>query len=352
METIPAKESEMNADIDLLIMEYIDGVASPEDVRALEDWISRSAENRDYATRTAALYTAVEGVGGESLFVPENGWKSVRDRMQRLDPQEEPRMQRNAWKWFWRSVAVSLLVGVGACLYLLIPQTYGAHSLVCLYADNGSNVRIVLPDNSVATLNADTYLSYSPNYGKSSRDLYLNGEAYIQAASNPEVPMVVHTGGLEVTVVGTTFNVRNYQDDNQAVVELEHGRVMLATVNDTCTMAPGDRAEFSKKDGIMTLKPGGIRHDSDWKSSILRFENTPLSDIARTLSRHYKADVVINDSQLKSQCYYGSFNTSSQNLDEVLSALSRIGYFDYSINGRNVIISKSKSHPSIPCLKQ
>lgn len=338
----------MNADIDLLIMEYVDGVASQEDEKALEDWISLSPENRDYARRTAALYTAAEGIGGDSLFIPENGWKSIKERTTKPEPLVSEGLRRgNVWNWFMRAVAVIILIGVGACLYLLIPRAYGTQNLISLYSDSGSSVRVVLPDKSVVTLNADTYLSYPPNYGKTSRDLFLNGEAYIQAATNPEVPMVVHTSGLDVTVVGTTFNVRNYQDDSQAVVELEQGKVMLTTFSDTCTMAPGDRAEFMKRDGILTLRNGGIKHDSDWKSSIIRFENTPLSDIARTLSRHYKVEVAVSDSKLKSQRYYGSFNTSLQDLDDVLSTLSTIGYFDYSVNGRNVIITnKPTSHPS------
>lgn len=343
MDSQATNENITTSGIDLLIIEYIDGQISADDALRLEQWVSESDDNYAYARQIAATYTATEGACAESLFDAENGWKQFQAK---VAPTEEKSSRFNSiktWRTVWCSIAAALAIGIGICLYMLIPESTGTNNLISLYSDSGSSVRIVLPDKSVVTLNADTYLSYPPTYGKKSRDLYLNGEAYIEAAPNPKVPMIVHTGGLEVKVIGTTFNVRNYKEEAKAVVELERGKVSLATLQDTCIINPGDRAELNKRNGQLTIKYAGIKHDSDWRQSILRFENTPLGDIAKTLCRHYRAEIVINSPALDSQCYYGSFNTATQDINDVLSSLSKVGYFDYTLTGRKALIYPKKN---------
>src|SRR5690606_18122735 len=87
---------------------------------------------------------------------------------------------------------------------------------------------ILLPDSSEIILNANSTLSYATHWNKSkAREVFLSGEAFFKVQEKPVASgyakFVVHTGNLDIEVLGTQFNVHHRRNKTQVV--LNSGKV-------------------------------------------------------------------------------------------------------------------------------
>ncbi len=95
----------------------------------------------------------------------------------------------------------------------------------------GSKTNLELPDGTRVWLNAASKISYNENFGKSSRELFLSGEAYFEVAKDKQKPFIVHTASMDIKVTGTVFNVKAYPSDGSSETSLFEGSVEVALKN-------------------------------------------------------------------------------------------------------------------------
>src|SRR6185437_16548338 len=143
-------------------------------------------------------------------------------------------------------------------------------------------------------LNAQSSLRFPVGFSGKERKVDLTGEAYFEVARDAARPFKVSMAkGKEVTVLGTRFDVRDYADDPAAAAMLLDGSVRVRNGGRSMTLEPGQQA---------TLDPGGavaVAHDDDaeasisWTKGLFRFNNLPLADVLRQLSRWYEEDVIL-----------------------------------------------------------
>ena len=91
-------------------------------------------------------------------------------------------------------------------------------------------------------------MSYAQDFGINERALNLTGEAYFEVTKNKHIPFKVHTDELDVKVLGTKFNFRNYQDDLEAKVCLLEGKVALSTQQKENDTSPGSASPIRQED--------------------------------------------------------------------------------------------------------
>ena len=113
-------------------------------------------------------------------------------------------------------------------------------------ADKGDKARIELPDGTNVVLNSASQMSYLNDFGKKNRCVQLNGEAFFKVAHDESRTFIVQVGELEVKVLGTSFNVSAYEDDEDIVVVLQEGKVGVYAQGMSHTMIPGDKLEYNK----------------------------------------------------------------------------------------------------------
>ena len=121
-----------------------------------------------------------------------------------------------------------IVYGAAAVILLLIASTisywWGERQLQNQFADIlveaplGAKTKLILPDSTLVWLNAGSKIVYSQGFGVKDRHLRLNGEAYFEVAKDSLNRFVVQAGDLAVEALGTSFNVKAYEEDNQAVV--------------------------------------------------------------------------------------------------------------------------------------
>lgn len=206
---------------------------------------------------------------------------------------------------------------------------------IIVEAPLGSKSKICLPDSTILWLNAGSKVVYSQGFGVENRNLKLEGEGYFEVKKNKKVPFVVSTSELDVTVLGTKFNFRNYLDDREVIVELLEGKVSLMSQmepDQVKYLAPMERMVMNKETGSMDiLKSEGVAKASAWTQDILFFNEELLPDIVQDLMRSYGVQIEIKNQNLVESRFYGLFNIQKQNVFDVLDLFAKTGRLKYIV---------------------
>lgn len=253
---------------------------------------------------------------------------------------------RQSYKWYrtWSVAAVAIVL-----LGLITVTAYwqGSRQIQSNFSDIvveaplGSKTKLTLPDGSTVWLNAGSKMVYSQGFGVSDRRLAFQGEGYFEVEKNDEMPFLVQTHDVNVTVVGTKFNFRNYPEYEEAVVELLEGKVALENqLKEEAVryLSPNEKMVLHKATGEMDITSTKVKEATLWTENILLFDEDLLPDIVRELERSYHVQIEIENEDLKQTRFYGQFNQLEQNIYDVLDMLSETGKLKYHEEGKVIYL--------------
>jgi len=213
----------------------------------------------------------------------------------------------------------------------------------------GIRSQVILPDGSTVWLNAESTIRFQVPFSENSRNVDLIGEAFFDVTKNPKQLFVVHSGNVDVKVLGTRFNYKAFEEDKNIEVVLEEGKIALNLNSDSgnkeTTLKPGDRAVIQKENGETTISNQKINKYIAWHTGKLVFENTPMSDVALMLERWYGIEVIVQDKEIMNYRFTTTFeNESLFQVIELLGLSSpiRIEYVPATIRKDNQTQTRSK----------
>jgi ferric-dicitrate binding protein FerR (iron transport regulator) len=219
-------------------------------------------------------------------------------------------------------------------------QIFGNPTYAEIYVPRGDNARIFFQDGTQAYLNADTKIRYPKKFGLFKRKVFLSGEAYFIVSPNKHRPFIVNTGSVDVRVLGTSFNVKAYNDDEQIKVVLDEGKITFDTPTNRYKVAPGQQIVYDKTAGACTIQ--NLPQSSNislWKYQITYLNDTPLSEVIRTLERKYDVSFRIKDREALKYTY--TLTTRQTSLEEILSELQKIAPVKFMKKGTEIEVSLS-----------
>lgn len=234
---------------------------------------------------------------------------------------------------FWQiaaAVAV-LLITVGTTLLIdRVSRPDGHVEWLDAYCPYGKTMTISLPDGSSITLNAGSRLVYPTAFTGDARKVFLSGEAFADITKDPKKKFEISANELDITVHGTSFNVRSYPGDSEAEVILFSGSIDLNTKSQTrsrkISMTPGDVARIERSNGSIAVED--FSTESFRGDARLVFVNTRLIDIAAQFERVFDVNLVIRNPEIAQQRYLASF-INGESLDEILTVLTKTGKIRY-----------------------
>ncbi len=247
-------------------------------------------------------------------------------------------------KYLQMAAGYAAAVLVGAALVFVfthtrtLPEQVQGGSFI-VQTDNSDRSFTQLPDGSRIWLNKGTKIEYNQQFGIGNRNVLLNGEAYFEVAKNKKLAFIVKTKSIDVTALGTSFNVNAYDDGNEVTTTLYTGKV---NVQSTLTgyktiLNPFEVAVFSKtKDKITTYVFTGPEKPV-WMEPEFRFDMLPLIDISKQLERNYNVVFVYRNQKIKHLKFSGTFDRDEK-LDEILRVIKINTNIDYAIKNDSVII--------------
>ncbi|MDI9604634.1 MAG: DUF4974 domain-containing protein [Bacteroidota bacterium] len=322
-----------------ILIDYLKGKLDPVEASKVEEWVSLSDEHRATLENLYVLMFVGDRVKAQSEIDVERAYEEFKQRLATLS--RERKVKRIPT---WRRVAsVAAIIAV-----LFFSGTFGTLLLMernveplRITTDLGERVQIKLPDGSNVWLNTYSSLEYKQSYFPRVRRVNLKGEAYFDVAHNRSLPFIVANNGSQIEVVGTQFNVRCNDDENFLSATLMEGAILFSNpASDSDIMLkPGQELLFDKETRQVQVKE--LTHPEDmvgWKEGRLIFENASLSEIAKTLERHYNVEIVFKDDKVKNERFNAEFETTD-NIYQILSMLELTQKFKYEINKREIVIS-------------
>jgi ferric-dicitrate binding protein FerR (iron transport regulator) len=184
---------------------------------------------------------------------------------------------------------------------------------------------IELNDGSSIRLNQGSSISYPKKFGKKERKIQLRGEAFFEVTPDKDKPFVIETVNAQIRVLGTSFNVNAYDEQQLTAVTVKTGKVELKSrKNNTLPpllLAAGEQGLLRVADGQLSK-----HHTSDYDNSLawtnhqLRFNYTPLNEAIRTIEKVYGVNIRLEDGVNQNQPITASFN--QQNVEYILDVLA------------------------------
>lgn len=196
----------------------------------------------------------------------------------------------------------------------------------------GENKHVVLPDGSIVDLNANSSVSYNKEWkGGEKREVWLNGEAYfdvkhINTDTNniqPQEQFLVHTKDVTVTVLGTTFDIRQRRLKTEVI--LQSGKIKLSFADGTAKemiMQPGELVSYDETGKKVFTQNASAEQFTAWKQNKLILTDPTVAQILAYLEDNFGKKIVVEDSRLNEKVINGPILLSS--LDDALFVLSTV----------------------------
>jgi transmembrane sensor len=191
-----------------------------------------------------------------------------------------------------------------------------------IYTPMAAKTKFLLPDSSIVWLNSGSSLKYPTSFTGKTREVSLTGEGYFEVSENPELPFVVKTAKMNVTALGTSFNLMAYPDDQEVKATLVTGGVKVDKISTgtSLNLKPSSQVVLDTKTGKMLVSQVDTCFYISWKDGKLIFRNEPLEDVAHKLERWFNCKIYIEDSRLKNFRYTG--NIEMETLREMLELIN------------------------------
>ncbi len=311
---------------DLLVKYLLNEASAPERVK-VEEWLQQSDANRKHFDQFKLILE--QSQLAESTTDEYEALERLHARMKREQPPTVKIRQANR---IWLSAAASLLV-LGTIGWLLYSSYFGTVESVNVLA--GTNILTdTLPDGSVATLNRNSSLTYPEKFRGDTRSVQLKGEAFFKVEPDKARAFVISVNKVQITVVGTSFNVKNR--DGKTTVIVETGVVHVSKGTSMVKLKAGDMVDVSDAENTLVKERNINSLYNYYYSNELVCDNTPLHELVDILNEKFNARIVIRSSKL----YHMPISTTFRNesLDEILDIITETLNARTERNGGEIIL--------------
>jgi transmembrane sensor len=224
--------------------------------------------------------------------------------------------------------------------YLQKKSNQAALKYNTLKTPRGGEFFVILSDSTKVWLNAESQLKYPVVFSSDKRTVELTGEAFFEVTPNPDKPFYVISGEQSIKVLGTSFNVASYEDDEEIVTTLIEGKVnvnMRFGDKKSVSLFPSEQSKFNKEKGeIKNIKVDPNQFIA-WKSGKFYFRQQKLKDITKVLSRWYDIEIFFLNSEMENKKFTGRFKRY-ENFDHVRSIIESTEEVTFVKKGKTVII--------------
>lgn len=208
-----------------------------------------------------------------------------------------------------------------------------------LEVPKGSEFKIVLGDGTQVWMNAQTKLSYPESFQGERREVFLAGEAYFEVAYDVEKPFVVKTADMGITVLGTSFNVKAYPEDEYVITTLVTGSVSQEYIKSgkEVVLSPSDQAIYTKSNGVLKVGQVDVNESISWKDGRIILKDCSLKEIFRELVRWYDFEVEYRKEGLENTRFYINMDRYDD-VRAVLDKLQKTNGVKFMFYDRKIIV--------------
>ena len=202
---------------------------------------------------------------------------------------------------------------------------------------------LVLPDGSKIWANADAVISYPRQFEGGTRQLKLTGEAFFDITSNPDLPFVIETPTSRIKVLGTSFNVRDINEESEMQVHVATGvvEVTVKSTHESVVLHKGQQSIYNRGDQSLQVNSSGVENKMAWHTHKLAFSKTPLFNVLQTVNSLFDVEITVENQNLLTCEFTSRFN--HVNPWVVIEQIKRVYNFELDQKSKNQYILKGGS---------
>ena len=200
-----------------------------------------------------------------------------------------------------------------------------------LIVPRGGEFSLELADGTRVWLNTESKLRYPVAFTGEERRVEMDGEVYFEVAKNREKPFVVTVNGVDIRVLGTSFNVSAYQKD--VVTTLVTGKVQLKKGDEQVVLLPNQQAIWS--DDKFKVKQVDARNYVLWKEGVFYFEDVDLETILDDMARWYNVNIFYVNPTLKKMKFSVEIKRY-EDINEILRRIEQTKRVKFEIKDRTI----------------
>lgn len=159
-----------------------------------------------------------------------------------------------------------------------------------LSTPKGGQYQVVLPDGSKVWLNASSSIRFPAVFSKNERTVEITGEVFFEVAKDKSKPFRVLFGSSEVEVLGTSFNIMAYEDEESSKTTLVEGSVSLRNASKNKLLKPGEQASVLSG-GQIVSRFVDVEAAIAWKNGLFYFRDSGIEEVMRQAARWYNIEV-------------------------------------------------------------
>ena len=205
----------------------------------------------------------------------------------------------------------------------------------------GKRSELTLSDGTEIWLNSGTELDFPTEFKGKTREIYVNGEIFIEVAHNQQIPFIVHAQDMDIRVQGTSFNISAYRDDIKKTVVLVEGKVKIERgEKHIAELLPNEKIDITENN--ILKETVDVSEYISWRNGVLEFNSTPMPEILKKIGRYYNVQFEgTTDMKLRELTCSGKLFLSN-NLDSVMTSVSILSSTTYQRENNKILISKKQ----------
>lgn len=204
----------------------------------------------------------------------------------------------------------------------------------------GAEYFLTLTDGTKIWLNSETVIRYPVHFTGKTREVYLEGEAFFNVTKDSARTFIVHTAQTKIEVLGTEFNVRNYNNEPLVATTLVNGSVRLTSEVDNAhiILKPGEQGKMDKTTGKMDVEETDTYLYTAWKDARFVFRSTRMEELLNTLARWYDLQIFYLNNEVKDICFTGDM-TRMEDFRQILTIIENNERVRFTIRDRAITVS-------------
>lgn len=356
------KEIKITVEEKRAIVNYLSGELTSNDSAILNQWLEKDGHNKLLFDQFSDVWKASTHNKLSKQIDADIAWNDLQNQINIQDK----KTKNIVWHEIIRIAAVFVIaLFIGGIGYYFIDQKKDIISepqYVEYVSPLGSRSFVKLADGSKIWLNAGSTLKYKNTYGINNRELQLTGEAFFEVEKNKNLPFIVKTSEIDITALGTKFNVKAYSEEKTIETTLIEGSVKLESstvkLKENLFLKPNEKAVFTKKNQslelitqqkqtkkpiatpakpkleiIKSVEPEPI---ISWKDKRWVINNEKLGDLVVKLERRYDVNFIFDNDLLKEYSFGGTLE--DETLEQIMEAIQFSSPIKYVIDKKTVYI--------------
>lgn len=203
----------------------------------------------------------------------------------------------------------------------------------------GADYQLVLSDGTKVWLNSESELKYPSFFKGKTREVELKGEAFFKVKRDVKRRFITKVNGLNIEVLGTSYNVSAYPEDKEIKTTLVSGSVRARSNNKTTVLKPSQQLVYSANNKLWEVKTVDVEDYISWKNGLIQIKAYTFEQITNMLKRWYDFEIFYQNEELKDYRFKGVINKNLP-LEDILGMIEQTTDIRFKIKGKTVTVLK------------